>query len=252
MRRRGRREDPSGRVVGVRPLRPGEPVADLALVPSLWAALRRGSKAGIAVKDLQRRVRRFPHHQLVVFVVDASESMGEGSLMRMAAAKGAVLALLKNAYLDRCRVALVAFHGEQAEVLLPPTRSIELARERLKRLPTGGATPFADGLWRGWQLIRRKRARNPGLRPLLVVISDGEANVPLQPGRAVMDELLELADRIRGEDIPALVIDSRPLPSKNREMERLARTFGTDCRRLGRLRSVQVFDLVRDAGALSS
>lgn len=233
-------------MVGIQPVRPGERVFDVALAPSLVAAVRKGRIGkGIATGDLCRKVRRLLHHQLVVFVVDASESMGEGSLVRMAAAKGAVLALLKTAYVDRCRVALVAFGGDHAEVLLPPTRSIALARERLRQLPIGGATPFADGLWQGWQLVRRERVKTPGLRPRLVVISDGEANVPLQPGRRVMDELLDLAGRMRRENIPALVIDSSTQRASHQPMDRLALAFGTDCQRLGALRSQQVLDLLR-------
>jgi magnesium chelatase subunit D len=233
-------------VVGVRPAGAGERNFEVALEASLRAALRRGeTPPRISGADLHRKIRRQPRYSLVVFVVDASESMGEGTLARMAAAKGAVLALLRDAYVERCRVALVAFRGERAEVLLPPTRSIALARERLRRLPIGGATPFADGLWRAWRLIRRERARSPGLRPLLVVISDGEANVPLQAGRKAREELLALAARMRGEGIPALVIDSRPAAGD--EMACLARAFGGEVRHLERLRPRQVVELVREA-----
>lgn len=236
-------------MVGARPARAGERNFEVALTPSLLAAVRRGAPGtGIEAADLHKKIRHQPRRQLVVFVVDASESMGEGTRARMAAAKGAALALLRDAYVTRCRVALVACRGERAEVLLPPTRSIDLARERLRRLPVGGATPLADGLWRGWQLIRRERARTPWLRPLLVVISDGEANVALRPGRDVTDELLEIAGGIRGEGIPALVIDSRPPEAGGAEMERLARALGTLAHRLASLRSRQVFDLVREAG----
>jgi magnesium chelatase subunit ChlD-like protein len=240
----------TGRVVGAFPFSSGRSARDVALVPSLLRAARRGSlRQGLTPEDLLQQARRLPRHQLIVFVVDASESMGEGSRVRMAAAKGAVLALLKTAYVDRCRVALVAFRGDKAEVLLMPTRSIELARERLKKLPVGGATPFADGLWQGWRLVRRERARDAALRPLLVVISDGEANVPLQSGRKVMDELLELAAGMRREHIPALVIDSRDPATPNGDMERLAQALGTKCRRLGKLKTGKVLELLRAAAA---
>lgn len=220
----------------------------MALEASLRAAARRGAgPGGIISADLHKKIRRRWRYPLIVFVVDASESMGEGAVARMAAAKGAVLALLREAYVERCRVALVVFHGERAEVLLPPTRSIALARERLRRLPIGGATPLADGLWSAWRLIRRERARFPGARPLLVVISDGGANVPLKPGRKVMEEVLDIAARMSGEGIPALVIDTRPASPLRREMAGLARAFGGDVRHLEHLRPRQVLDLLREA-----
>lgn len=234
-------------MTAVRPARSGERGFEVALEASLRAAARRGAgSGGIIGADLHKKIRRRWRYPLIVFVVDASESMGEGAVTRMAAAKGAVLALLREAYVERCRVALVAFHGERAEVLLPPTRSIALARERLRRLPIGGATPLADGLWSAWRLIRRERARFPGARPLLVVISDGEANVPLKPGRKVMEEVLDLAARMSGEGIPALVIDTGPPSPLRREMAGLARAFGGDVRHLEHLRPRQVLDLLRE------
>lgn len=234
-------------MTAVRPARSGEGGFEVALEASLRAAARRGAGPGqILSADLHKKIRRRWRYPLIVFVVDASESMGEGAVTRMAAAKGAVLALLREAYVERCRVALVAFHGERAEVLLPPTRSIALARERLRRLPIGGATPLADGLWCAWRLIRRERARFPGARPLLVVISDGEANVPLKPGRKVMEEVLDLAARMSGEGIPALVIDTRPPSPLRWEMAGLARAFGGDVRHLEQLRPRQVLDLLRE------
>lgn len=229
-------------------MKSGENRFEVALAPSLRSAARSGSLAsgrGIGPGDLYKKIRRQPRHQLVVFVVDASDSMGQGNLVRMAAAKGAVLALLQNAYFDRCRVALVAFGGKKAEVLLAPTRSIERARERLRRMPTGGATPLADGLWQGWQLVRRERARAPGLRPLLVILSDGEANVPLTAGNQVMGEVLAVAGRIRDDGIPALVIDTRSPVAKSPEMEQLAQNLGVKCHHISRLRPCHVLDLVR-------
>ncbi len=233
----------------MRPTCSGERGFEVALEASLRAAARRsGSLGRVLAADLHKKIRRRWRYPLIVFLVDASESMGEGAVARMAAAKGAVLALLRAAYIERCRVALVAFRGEWAEILLPPTRSIALARERLRRLPIGGATPLADGLWSAWRLIRRERARFPGARPLLVVISDGEANVPLEPGRKVIEEVLDIAARMSSEGIPALVIDSCPPDGRHQEMARLARAFGGEVRHLERPRSSQVLELLREKG----
>lgn len=157
--------------------------------------------------DLCRKLRYRAADQLIVLAVDTSESMGSGALVRMRAAKGAALAILRRAYQTRSSVALIAFGGERAALVLPPTRSINLARTRLERLPTGGATPMADALVQARELILRERRRCQGLRPVLVLVSDGEANVPLVSGRPAVQELHALAVHLRQDRIPGVIID---------------------------------------------
>jgi magnesium chelatase subunit D len=106
-----------------------------------------------------------------VLAVDASGSMG--THRRVEAATGTVLGLLADAYLRRDRVAMVTFRADGATVVLPLTASVELARQRLAELPTGGVTPLADGIAAGLTLARRASA--DGWTPLLVLITDGRA-----------------------------------------------------------------------------
>lgn len=195
------------------------------------------ARGGVTLRAADLRQKLFSRRQraLIVFVIDASESMGEGTLARMAAAKGAILALLTSAYQNRDRVALVAFRDRQAEVLLPPTSSALLARRHLRRLPLGGATPFADGLRRARLLIATERRRQPGLHPLLVIVSDGEANVPLVPGAAVRPELFALARQTRRDGIEALVVDSRLDPTGSDTLRTLAVHLGGRYRHLREL-----------------
>ena len=150
----------------------------------------------------------------------------------MAAAKGAVLALLSASYLRRDHVAVVAFEGERATVLLPPTPSVDRAREALRILPIGGATPFAHGLLVAWNLIRAARLRDPGLSPLLVVLSDGEANVPLGRCRSLEEELCVLGARIREDRVSAVLVDTTPGYVRSRAMKRLAAAMGAPCHHL--------------------
>jgi magnesium chelatase subunit D len=110
---------------------------------------------------------------LVLFVVDASGSMAARS--RMGAVKGAILSLLIDAYQRRDKVGLIAFRGTGAQVLLPPTSSVEAAAARLAALPTGGRTPLAAGLLRAYEVLRSERLRDPRRRPLLVLVTDGRA-----------------------------------------------------------------------------
>lgn len=111
-----------------------------------------------------------------VFVVDASGSMGAEK--RMESAKGAVLSLLEDAYKNRDRIGLVAFRGDDADVLLPPlSRSVELAYQRLSDIPTGGRTPLALGLEKGGlQMLERERKKRRDILPMMMLISDGRAN----------------------------------------------------------------------------
>ncbi len=240
----------SGRQLRAIPLRAGEQPVALDLPASLRAALlRSGLTRGpqqILPADLRRR--QFSHRQraLLVFVIDASQSMGEGTLARMKAAKGAILALLTAAYQNRDQVALVSFRERQAQVLLRPTSSVLLAQQQLRKLAIGGATPFADGLWQAWQLVRSARQKQPNLQPLLVIVSDGEANVPLVPGAQILPELFTLAHSVRKDRISSLVIDSRAgLGSE--KLQQLATELGGSYQQIRELHAGKLIEVIRRA-----
>jgi magnesium chelatase subunit D len=140
------------------------------------AAARPSSSPRLRVRagDLRWQVREGREGNLVLFLVDASGSMA--ARRRMTATKGAVLSLLLDAYQRRDKVGLVSFRGTGAEVVLPPTSSVELAARRLAALPTGGRTPLDAGLARARGLLAAEAVRDPRRRPLLVVVTDGRAN----------------------------------------------------------------------------
>ena len=121
--------------------------------------------------DLREAVREGREGNLVLFVVDASGSMA--ARPRMSAVKGAVLSLLTDAYQRRDKVALISFRGAAAELVLPPTSSVEAAAVRLQSLPTGGRTPLSAGLLRAAEVLRVEQVRDRARRALVVVVTDG-------------------------------------------------------------------------------
>jgi magnesium chelatase subunit D len=163
---------------------------------------------------------------MVLFLVDASGSMG--AQKRMAAAKSAVLGLLLDAYRKRDRVGMVAFRDERAELLLPATNSIDLAERRLRFLPTGGRTPLAHGLEMARETIERTLRNSSALSPMLVLVTDGKANVGLG-GTSAWDATLRQAEQIRTRGWPVLLVN----PEGNRDgaglSRALAAALGAEC-----------------------
>jgi magnesium chelatase subunit D len=159
----------------------------------------------IEKSDLREKVRERKVGNLVVFVVDASGSMAAEK--RMTATKGAILSLLLDAYQRRDRVGMVVFRKNTAELVLPPTNSVEMAQKCLAKLPTGGRTPMAHGLNLGLEVVRDYMKRDKEAIPLMVLVSDGRANVPLNGGDPV-EEAKAVAREISSGGIQSIAIDT--------------------------------------------
>ncbi|MDE2348547.1 MAG: VWA domain-containing protein, partial [Gammaproteobacteria bacterium] len=181
-----------------------------------WQALRGrapGLPGRIRVRPEDLRVTR--HQQraptLTIFAVDAS---GSAAAQRLAEAKGAVELLLADCYVRRDQVAVIAFRGRKAELLLPPTRSLVRAKRSLAGLPGGGGTPLAAAIDAGVDLADIARRR--GETPSLVLLTDGSANVARDGTGArerAHQEALAAAGRLRATGLRALFVDTSPRPN---------------------------------------
>ena len=210
------------------PSRPGrlDGTSRLDLVATLraaapWQPMRNASvpagtpdARGLLIRPSDIRLKRYQEQsdRLLIFAVDAS---GSAAMARLNEAKGAVEMLLAEAYAARDHVALIAFRGTGADILLPPTRSLVQTKRRLASLPGGGGTPLAAGLRDAALLAQQSRAK--GMTPTVVLLTDGRANIALdgQPNRAEAGQDAEaMADLLRAEGIAALVIDMSNRPQE--------------------------------------
>ncbi|MEU1838075.1 VWA domain-containing protein [Micromonospora chersina] len=192
------------------------PATVRAAAPHQAARGRGGGPLRLRPSDVREAVREGREGNLVLFVVDASGSMGARE--RMSAVKGAVLALLTDAYQRRDKVAVVAFRGAGAETLLPATSSVLAASTRLAELPTGGRTPLAEGLLAAADLLRVEKLRDPKRRPLVLVVTDGRATAGPRP----LDRAARAAAVLAATGAPCVVVDCESGPIRLHLGRRLA------------------------------
>lgn len=182
---------------------------DIALDATLRAAAphqasreKKGLMVAVRDEDIREKVRVGKVSSSCIFVVDASGSMG--AEMRMEAAKGAVFSMLEDSYMNRDRVGLVAFRGEDADLLLPPCSSVDLAMKMLEEMPTGGRTPLAAGLSKGLEILLGERRRNADAVLIMVVVSDGRYN----SRKGGKNEIDRVSEEIGRRGVHMVVIDT--------------------------------------------
>ena len=239
--RRSRAYTDAGRTIGARV--PSGPLTDVHLVATLMAGAphqtargRNGPGLVLHRNDLRERHREGREANLVLFGVDASGSMA--ARRRMASVKGAVLSLLLDAYQRRDKVGLIAFRGADAEVLLPPTSSVDAAAARLEQLPTGGRTPLAAGLLEIHATLQREKLRDPDRRPLVVLVTDGRHTSGPSP--------LAAAGLLQRAGVACIVVDCESGPIRLGLAGELAMALNAECVRPDQLSAEGLVGAVRE------
>lgn len=222
-------EDTRGRCIGYMIPR-GKP-RDVALGATIRVAAphqpereRNGLAIAIHKEDVRDKVRVRRKGSKILFVVDGSGSMDSQS--RMVAVKGTILSILKDAYLRRDMVGLVVFRGDGAEEVLPLTRSVVTAYRVLEEMPTGGRTPLNAGLCKGYEVLNRYAER--GEEPVMIVMTDGWGNVPVDSEQRPQNELRSIARVLSETDIRMVVVDTETKKSRFAKAEELSTMLGAD------------------------
>ena len=203
-----------------------------------------GSGNAILVEpwDVREKVRESKSGSMVLFVVDASGSMG--AQRRMVAVKGAIMSLLLDAYQRRDRVGMISFRGTRATLMLPPTNSVDLAKVHLEEMPTGGRTPLSAGLFKALEVIETERIKDRDVLPLVVLLSDGRGNVSQGPD-SPLDEASAAAGIIGADKIPSVVVDTESGFIRLGMIQPIATAMGAQYLKLEDLRADSLADAVR-------
>lgn len=225
-------------------------VEDLAFDATIRAAapmqkLREDNGCALNIKseDMRQKVREKRIGNTFLFAVDASGSMGARERMR--AVKGAIFYMLQEAYQKRDRVGMIAFRRQAAELLLPITRSVDMAQKCLAQMPTGGKTPLADGLSKALLILSLLNKRDKEMEPVLILLTDGRANAVAE-GDDPIASALKMAEKIREAKITALVIDTESGFIKLGLAKKIAAAMGASYYTLQNLSKDDIIHIVKN------
>jgi magnesium chelatase subunit D len=250
-RSRTRTERKDGRYIQARPA--GDRKDDIAFDATLRAAApfqrerapeRRISHLAYSIhtQDLQRKVRVRKAANLILFVVDASWSMAVAE--RMNATKGAIMSLLTDAYQRRDRVGLVVFQKDRAQLVLPPTNSVTLAKKALADIPVGGKTPLSAGLYLALQVFQQQKIAHPDVMPLMILLTDGAGNVSMT-ALPPQEEAHRIAEQIKEADIRNVTINMEHSAFDQGLAQELANHLGGPCYTLAELHAEALYVAVK-------
>jgi len=180
-----------------------ETLNEASLAPENKGILKNGRKLTIKKEHIHIKKRIGKSSYLIIFCVDASGSMGINN--RMKAVKSTIFSILQTNYIYRDKVSLVIFRKDKAEVILPPTRSTDLANKLLKEIPTGGTTPLVQGLLKAMDVAIEEKIKQTGYIPLIILLTDARGNVYYNDA---IEDLLKIGEEIAKKEIDIIVIDT--------------------------------------------
>ncbi len=178
----------------------------------------------IESQDIRMKVRERRSGCTLLFLVDASGSLGVRK--RMSTVKGAILSMLRDSYVKRDRIGLMAFRRDSADMILPPTKSVEYSYKCLEELPTGGKTPLGEALVRVNEYMTAYARCHIGERCYIILVTDGRANVPLQEGANANEEVQKMAEDISIPHVKWIIVDASSGFPHFDNAERLAEKMG--------------------------
>ncbi|MDR3075507.1 MAG: VWA domain-containing protein [Candidatus Methanoplasma sp.] len=240
--------DRTGRYTGSRDRRGNHP--DIAFDATIRAAAphqreRRHNGMAICIEsgDIREKIRERRSGCTILFLVDASGSLGVRK--RMATVKGAIMSMLKESYVKRDRIGMMAFRRDASELILPPTRSVEYSYRKLEELPTGGRTPLGEALLTVSSYMSSYSRSHPGEMCYIVIVTDGRANVPVDAGADANEEVLKIADSIKIPGVRWIVIDAGTGFARFGHARVLAERLGGTYSRLDELNADRLADSVK-------
>ncbi len=226
---------------------PGDIALDATIrAAAPWQVFRKGELAlNLLPEDFRYKIREKRIGNLLLFIVDASGSMGARG--RMAASKGAVMSLLLDAYQKRDKVAMVSFRRDRADLNLPITGSVELAGKQLADMAIGGRTPLSAGLLKGFEVMRNYLVREPTGRPIVIILTDGKTNVS-QGNSKPVDEMKTFAATMTNEKrAKYIVVDTEEAGIVNFQLAReLAGDLDADYFKIEDIQAEELVQLVRE------
>ncbi len=181
-------------------------INDIAILPTIkFSALKYGKNFKITRESIKENLRIVEQSTSILFVVDSSGSMGVEK--QMIQVKTLIYSLLIDAYQKRDKVGMIAFRATEAKLLLPFTNSVHIAKKKLEKLETGGKTPLAHGLKLAFQLLKQEKTKNPSGYNIMILVSDGRGNVPLN-GENSLDQAEVYGLYIKKLGVKTLVLDT--------------------------------------------
>ena len=222
-----------------------ETLNEAALEPKNRDAIKNGGNLFIKEEHIHIKKRMGKSSYLIIFCVDASGSIGANG--RMEVVKGIIFSILQSNYVYRDKVSLIVFRKDIAEIILPPTRSTDLAYKLLKEIPTGGTTPLVAGLIKAMNVALEESRKESGYIPLIILLTDARGNVFYKDA---IDDVLKTGEQISKHNISTIIIDLEDSNVKLEIGKKLAKSANAAYYHIDNLNNEKINEVLTIEGVL--